>query len=258
MVSATCWSFLLPPVKNTLYFHREDEEIVSKREKIKKGIFLMCSEIKESYTNSYVIYWSIWYALGTACFLQVQVYMQPLWQFIIGDNNQTLYNGLVEAILTIFGFFAALLVGFINVDWSKHGKFLLVFCSASQGLIVIWGATTDNVNICYFCYILFSVFYHFTITVASAEIAKKLKLDTFGLIFGFNTFLAMIFHSLLTFLVVNDVFGFALNMRQQYLVYGSFCFVIACIYFVVSVVWCFCRREGEFELRESAGVVADV
>ncbi|XP_044761940.1 thiamine transporter 2-like [Coccinella septempunctata] len=257
MVVATFWSFLLPSVQNTIYFHREDEEqgMISKKEKIKNGICLMLSEIKESYTNAYVIYWSLWYALGMACFLQVQVYMQPLWQAIIGGTGQTLYNGLVEAILTIFGFFAALLVGFIDVDWSKHGRFLLVFCSAFQGLIVIWAATTANVYICYFCYIIFSVFYHFAITVSSAEIAKKLKLDTFGLIFGFNTFVAMIFHSLLTVLVVNDVFGFALNIRQQYIVYGVFCFLIACVYFTVSVFWCLRRDRRQFQVSRDGNEV---
>lgn len=250
MVFATCWSFLLPPVKNTIYFHREEEDQVSKKDRIRKGVSLMLSEIKESYANRYVIYWSAWYALGTACFLQVQVYMQPLWQEVVGNANQIHYNGLVEAILTLFGFLAALLVGFLEVDWSKYGRLLLVLCSGFQGLIVIWGATTPNIYICYFCYILFSVLYHFTITVVSAEIAKKLKLDTFGLIFGFNTFVAMIFHSLLTVLVVNDVFDLMLSVKQQYLVYGSFCLVISCVYLVISLLWCFCHKRGQVEMRE--------
>ena len=48
----------------------------------------------------------------------------------------------------------------------------------------------------------------------SAEVAKGLKRETYGLIFGFNTFLALLFQSILT-IAVSDGVGLALDPQTQ-------------------------------------------
>lgn len=66
----------------------------------------------------------------------------------------------------------------------------------------------------------------------SAEIAKNIPEDSFGLIFGINTFAAMVFQSLLTFIVVTNAVGFNFNVGQQFNIYGCFYIALGAIYVV--------------------------
>jgi thiamine transporter 2/3 len=50
--------------------------------------------------------------------------------------------------------------------------------------------------------------------INSAEVAKNISEDSYGLIFGVNTFLALAFQSILTLVVVSDA-GMALEIRPQ-------------------------------------------
>jgi len=70
----------------------------------------------------------------------------------------------------------------------------------------------------------------FFVATCSAEIAQKINKDSYALVFGINTFIALVFQTILT-LVATDQSGFALNERNQYAVYG-YC------YFGISVLFC--------------------
>jgi hypothetical protein len=48
----------------------------------------------------------------------------------------------------------------------------------------------------------------------SAEVAKNIGEDSYGLIFGVNTFIALALQSVLTLIVVSDI-GMALEIRLQ-------------------------------------------
>lgn len=50
--------------------------------------------------------------------------------------------------------------------------------------------------------------------INSAEVAKNIGEDSYGLIFGVNTFVALALESVLTLVVVSDV-GLALRIRTQ-------------------------------------------
>jgi thiamine transporter 2/3 len=50
--------------------------------------------------------------------------------------------------------------------------------------------------------------------INSAEVAKNIGEDSYGLIFGVNTFIALALQSVLTLVVVSDV-GLALKIRTQ-------------------------------------------
>src|SRR4051794_38402607 len=54
--------------------------------------------------------------------------------------------------------------------------------------------------------------------------------ESYGLVFGTNSFIALIMQSLLTF-VVTDKRGLGLHVRQQYLIYSLLHFIIALIFF---------------------------
>ena len=49
---------------------------------------------------------------------------------------------------------------------------------------------------------------------SSSEVAKGLKKSSYGLVFGINTFLALLFQTILT-LIVADKIGFALEPKAQ-------------------------------------------
>lgn len=77
--------------------------------------------------------------------------------------------------------------------------------------------------------ILFLKFY-------SAEIAKELPEDSYGLVFGVNTFFAYCLQSILTAIVVSDSFNLHLNIFQQMNVYGGVLAFVGFIYFALIVI----------------------
>ncbi|XP_023017748.2 thiamine transporter 2-like [Leptinotarsa decemlineata] len=238
LIVATVWSVFLPSVKKSIYFHQDGADEQSFVSKITSAFVLMGNHFKNSFTNTYVIKWSLWYALSTCGFIQVQTYIQPLWQVIVNDPSTPIYNGAVEAILTVFGFLGALLAGVFKADWRVKGELTLTICSLLQGFVLLYAARTLNVKHCYICYIAFGALYHFMITVASSEVAKYIRDESYGLVFGVNTFVALIFQSVLTAVVVTKKVGFALEPRDQYFVYGVFHVCIAvCYVFIGFFVW---------------------
>lgn len=53
----------------------------------------------------------------------------------------------------------------------------------------------------------------------SSEVAKGLKQESYGLVFGINTFLALLFQTILT-LIVADSAGLALDPPDQVIIYA--------------------------------------
>ncbi|KAG5899298.1 hypothetical protein JTB14_029252 [Gonioctena quinquepunctata] len=238
MIAATLWSIGLPSVKKSIYFHQEGANNQPLSTRIGDAFSLMGNHLKNSFTNTYVLKWSLWYALSTCGFIQVQTYMQPLWSVIVNDPTEPIYNGAVEAVLTICGFLGALLAGVFKADWTVKGELTLTVCSLLQGFILLFTSRTDHVVLSYICYVAFGVLYHFMITVTSSEIAKHIRDESFGLVFGMNTTVALTFQAILTAVVVTKSVGFALGPRDQYFVYGWFHVCIAVGYVVIGlIVW---------------------
>ncbi|CAH1958881.1 unnamed protein product [Acanthoscelides obtectus] len=107
MIAATLWAFLLPCVDTSIYFHQEGSEKQPLLNKFQSAFALMSAHFSNSFRNTYVLKWSLWYALSTCGFIQVQTYMQPLWSVIVEnhpDHKSDLYNGATQAILTVLGF----------------------------------------------------------------------------------------------------------------------------------------------------------
>lgn len=57
-------------------------------------------KLKSSYTNSFIVQWSLWWALSQAGMLQVSNYAQNLWA-LSQTNEQNVYNGLAQACTTL-------------------------------------------------------------------------------------------------------------------------------------------------------------
>lgn len=65
--------------------------------------------------------------------------------------------------------------------------------------------------------------------------AKRLKDDSFGLVFGINTMLALIIQTVLTVIVIGES-GFALGPRDQFKVNSGYFVVLGICYAVTGVI----------------------
>ncbi len=128
-----------------------------------------------------------------------------------------------------------------------------------DGLILIWMGMTNNIWVAYIGYLLYRSLFQMLITVArygisfegesfshfshyafSFEVARNIKNDSYGLVFGVNTFLALLFQTLLTVIVVEYL---EMEPKGQFVVYGGFCIAIGLLYLILFV-GSLCRKNG--------------
>ncbi|XP_029674778.1 thiamine transporter 1-like [Formica exsecta] len=258
-VFATIWAFFLPSVDQSIYFHRAsisdgeqgegkgpfDYQLTSEPtkyrcfaisrtplRKIKNAYALLWKHFLQAYTNYRVIKWSFWWALATCGYLQIISYVQLLWKDAVKPGDM-IYNGAVDFFYAIIGAGTVFCIGKIKLNWNLIGDVTLSVFSFLEGVILVTASYNDNIWYLYGSYIIFGVIYHTMATVASFEIAKYISEDSYGLIFGVNTFFALLAQSLLTFIVVNKLM---LNIRQQYFVYGGYFVVLSMMYILMGVV----------------------
>ncbi|GFG28335.1 hypothetical protein Cfor_09087 [Coptotermes formosanus] len=208
----------------------------------KTAYYYLWKDFTSAYTNPYVVKWSFWWALSTCGFLQVLNYVQLIWNSIINENGNTeIYHGAVEATYTVIGATASLGCGWLRLNWQMLGEATLAVFSIIEGALLILLTMTNNLMVAYTYYILFGIIYHTMITVANAEVAKHLNDDSCGLIFGVNTFIALVLQTVLTVIVVDER-GLALETRPQFLVYGGYYVVLGVLFGCMSV-FTLCKRE---------------
>lgn len=259
-ILATIWALFLPSVSKSLYFHRDDEVKTNlpqleqgnttpthhKSNKYARAFKILWQHFLSAYTNWHVIQWSLWYSLAMCGFIQVQSYIQILWALIEPDaENSGLWNGAIEAALTLLGAGAALLAGYLKSY--KGGLLTLTICSFLEGGAILTSAQTDSLWLSYAGYIIFGALYMFMITIASAEIAKYLDEDSFGLIFGINTMYALAFQTILTVVVISKD-GFELQTRDQFIVYGYYFIALGALYFVATIVIYFIKPKNKAQI----------
>eukprot|EP00095_Tigriopus_kingsejongensis_P007313 maker-scaffold431_size173393-snap-gene-0.28 protein:Tk07313 transcript:maker-scaffold431_size173393-snap-gene-0.28-mRNA-1 annotation:"hypothetical protein DAPPUDRAFT_59074" len=241
---ATLVSFALPGVDRTIYFHAQEGDLHRigdsdpNPETSTGGAWIQAlrkvrADFLTSFGNPYILKWSIWWALGMCGNFQVGNYIQPLWETISPvQETAHIYNGAVEAVTTLAGAFLAFILGYVKLNWALVGEPVLFFLSVADGVILVVMANASDIWVAYVGYFLFRACYQMLITVASYEIASRIKDDSYGLIFGFNTFLALLFQTVLTVVVADDV-GLALPPRIQFVVYGGFWLMIGSIFLLI-------------------------
>lgn len=225
-----------------MYFHRKEPDLelengevgttkpLSEVKTHQNAYRLLWTHFKSSYSSIEVIQWSLWYALGSCGFVQITTYIQVLWN-TIDDQQDVIWNGAVEASVTLLSAIVTLFAEKIQNSLLSNSSSLWTLTSLTvlEGLTLILTCQTSNLFVSYLGYTMFCTLFAFTITITSAGLAKELANDTFGLIFGFNTFVALVMQSLLTVIVVSgDVIR--LDVITQFLVYAGFYFVFAALY----------------------------
>nr|XP_012604947.1 thiamine transporter 2 isoform X2 [Microcebus murinus] len=202
-------------------------------------------DLKECYSSKHLFYWSLWWAFSTAGFNQVLNYVQILWDYKAPSQDSLIYNGAVEAIATFGGAVAAFAVGYVKVNWDLLGELALaLFSVVSAGSLFLMHYTA-SIWACYAGYLIFKSSYMLLITIAVFQIAVNLSVERYALVFGINTFIALVIQTIMTVIVV-DQSGLNLQISIQFLVYGSYFAVIAGIFLIRSVYIIYsakCRKE---------------
>lgn len=92
--------------------------------------------------------------------------MQLLWKEI--DATETdLYNGAVEATITLFGAVGAFVAGLLDSKkFKRYEIWILTIFTVIEAALLLLSALTTSLYTCYAAYVLFGIIYHFMITVA--------------------------------------------------------------------------------------------
>lgn len=81
--------------------------------------------------------------------------------------EKDLYNGAVEALITLLGAISAFVAGYLeSKKFRQYEIWILTFLTLIEGILLLWSALTPNLLCCYTAYILFGMIYHFMITIA--------------------------------------------------------------------------------------------
>ena len=190
------------------------------------------SDFVKIYSVGFIRKWSFWWAMTTCMSLQVSQYAQTLWGEVQQGKESPL-NGFAEAGYTFTSTFAILAMNAIPINWDKWGETALVLISSIDAGLLILYSQTGSIWVMYGCYIGYRSLYQVMITIAQWNIAKKMICESYGLVFGVNSFIALIMQSIIMF-VVADKRGLGMKVREQYLVYAG-CHLLIAVIFAVSV-----------------------
>ncbi|XP_056157263.1 thiamine transporter 1 isoform X1 [Lampris incognitus] len=165
---------------------------------------ILWDDFLQCYSCRPLLAWSVWWALSTCGYFQVINYTQALWENIRPSQDFAIYNGYVEALATLLGALAAFGVGYVPVSWAVWGELALWVFSMLMAASVYVMDIVKNIWVCYGAYVLFRATYMLLITIATYQIAASLSMQRYALVFGVNTFVALLLQSLLTLAVVDN------------------------------------------------------
>ncbi|KTG41061.1 hypothetical protein cypCar_00010083 [Cyprinus carpio] len=145
---------------------------------------------------------------------------------------------------------AAYGIGFSSADWSRYGEVALGALSALEGGALFAMVFSANIWVCYCGYIIFKSLYMLLITIAMFQIAAGLNLERYALVFGANTFCALVLQTIITSVVV-DSGGLGVDIITQFTVYGAYFSIIALIFFLSGLYTTICRKPEMETPREN-------
>lgn len=199
-------------------------------------IVQMLLEVRNVLKKPNLRLWSLWWVFNSTGYYLVLFYVHILWNKVYpATESKKVYNGGVEAASTLLSAATSFIAGFVKIRWNLWSELVIGVITALQaGLLLLMG-NTDNIWVCYMSYVLFRGFYQFLVPIATFQIASSLTKELCALVFGINTFLAIILKSIIN-LIFSDKRGLALDVHSQFLVYFVYLAVLTVIYFVCAAV----------------------
>ncbi|XP_037903828.1 folate transporter 1-like isoform X2 [Hermetia illucens] len=213
------------------------EEVEKATEKDKDVSLLSFKGIKQrvmflvtTYSNWFILKWSLWWILANSIFLMVSDSSQILWHDIDPDRHKV-SKGTVKAVAETLSAAAS-----ISVIFTRHRRFprwfevwILAAASVVESVLIFTMSITTHLWLSYSAYILFGVVYNFLITYASGLISKELVDQTYGMIFGINTFASLSVTSAVTAIGISED-GFNLKSRTRFYLFSALFIIIAGVY----------------------------
>lgn len=98
---------------------------------------------------------------------------------------------------------------------------LAIFSVVSAGSLFLMHYTT-SIWACYAGYLIFKTVYMLLITIAVFQIAVNLSVERYALVFGINTFIALVIQTIITVIVVDRRAG-AASQHSVFSVWQLFC-----------------------------------
>ncbi|XP_051869839.1 thiamine transporter 1-like isoform X2 [Pristis pectinata] len=193
---------LLEPMDTALYTHKITNKKPFKR--ICIVLALLWKTLMQCYSSGPLLCWSVWWALSTCGYFQILNYVQILWEKIYPSQNSQIYNGMVEAASALLGAVGAFIVGYVKISWSMWSEVALLTFSFVIVVVLYVMDTVRNIWVCYSCYVAFRIIYMMLITIATYKIAANLSVELYALVFGVNTFVALVLQTVLTLTVVES------------------------------------------------------
>ncbi|XP_026820186.1 folate transporter 1-like [Rhopalosiphum maidis] len=255
----TLWTLILPKVDHSLYFHRNKELTVnikleqsngvtiddnvsnnvpktSKINKFKEVKQMIFNDFQSAYKNAYVVKKCFWWIIAVVGQIIVATYIQVLWEDVnlMNENKIELMNGAVESIHTLCGAAGAYAVGHLSYDWKKFGDIIFTVGTFVLALLLFIIYYCNSLWILYLLYISFGTCYQVLLTITTSEVAKHIKPDSYGLIFGFNLFMSLLIISIFTLLFIQGlvvIIGTKNQILTVSLMYAS----MSALFFVVAV-----------------------
>ena len=124
-------------------------------------------DFKRFYSDPSLLKWSVWWALATCGYLQIDNYAQSLWVQIANDAGTDYeYNGLVEAVATLCASAGALCLSFLRVNWPVWGEVAIAGASVVDSAALLVSAVTSRLWGAYICYVVYRVTYSCLVTIA--------------------------------------------------------------------------------------------
>ncbi|VDK50776.1 unnamed protein product [Anisakis simplex] len=172
------------------------------------------SDAVKIYSVGFIRKWSLWWAMTTCMSLQISAYAQSLFAEV--QHEELALNGFADAIYTASATIAILIMNKVQISWDKWGEAALVLISAIDCALLLLFSRAQSIYLIW-------------------NLARKMVCESYGLVFGFNSFIALILQSVLTSIVV-DKRGLGMNIRSQFLVYGAYHAVVAVV-FLCSITY---------------------
>ncbi|XP_039987234.1 solute carrier family 19 member 3b [Xiphias gladius] len=262
-------SFWLPMPQRSMFFKGKKDGAGPGKEKMehngspgccsRKNVatagHLLWQSFRESYSSRHLVYWSLWWALATAGYMQVFNYIQLMWDHIEPSATSSIYNGGVEAACSLVGAAAAFSVGHVKVTWAVWGELALGLFSAVGAGAVFLMAFTSSIWVCYSGYVTFKSCYMLLITITTFQIASNLSMECYALTFGINTFVAVSLQTIITVIVVDET-ALGLDIVTQFIIYGSYYAAISVLFLIRGTYTaCVNHSPGQTRTKEQESSV---
>ncbi|KAI1705472.1 reduced folate carrier domain-containing protein [Ditylenchus destructor] len=162
-------------------------------------------------------------------------FIQTLWS-LRHSKGAPMANGLVESLNTLAAALCTFSLQYSNFEWHAYGGLTSAISSLSIAAMLLFMVWMENIYVDYALYMVISCIYYTLIAVASNLIATHLKTNSYGLIFGLNTFVALFLQCILTYAVADVNGWWALDIEAQFVVYGGYFFVTALVFTLLLIL----------------------